>query len=167
VTPNMADDTPVQEAVEDAERVKPHVPLWNGVGKYTPCFVLEHGSLTIYGGGCGMKDGDGYLAVAEDELDWDRDDDGKSFITVRLTNSDLIFLRDNLNKLFPQPRTGDEVEPTQRADNLAAEMRAYYEAHKHVRWQEGNADNLMLGLLNIALTKARNHRAADAQGRVG
>ena len=39
---------------------------------------------------------------------------------------------------------------TERGDTIAAEMRAHYEAHKKSRWQEGNADNLMLGLLNIA-----------------
>ncbi len=41
-------------------------------------------------------------------------------------------------------------EPTQFGDDVAAEMRAYFEAHKRDKWQEGTADNLMLGLFNIA-----------------
>jgi hypothetical protein len=42
-------------------------------------------------------------------------------------------------------------DPTQRGDEIAANMRAYFEANKHRRYVEGNADSLMLGLLNIAL----------------
>lgn len=44
-------------------------------------------------------------------------------------------------------------EPTQRGDDTAAKMRAYFEDHKRDRWQEGTADNLMLGLLNIAVAE--------------
>lgn len=43
------------------------------------------------------------------------------------------------------------TEPTQFGDNVAAEMRAYFEAHKREKWVEGTADNLMLGLFNIAI----------------
>jgi hypothetical protein len=48
-------------------------------------------------------------------------------------------------------------DPTARGDEIAAEMRAYYEANKPLRWwqrrrrwESQNADSLMLGLLNIA-----------------
>lgn len=40
--------------------------------------------------------------------------------------------------------------PTERGDRIAAEMREHYEANKGLRYRECNADNLMLGLLNIA-----------------
>lgn len=50
-------------------------------------------------------------------------------------------------------------DPTAKGDQVAEEMRDYYEAHKPLRWRQkrkrpgswgGNADNLMIGLLNIA-----------------
>lgn len=48
------------------------------------------------------------------------------------------------------------AEPTARGDEIAAEMRAYYEANKPLRWwqrrrvwEDCRADNLMLGLLNV------------------
>jgi hypothetical protein len=52
-------------------------------------------------------------------------------------------------------------DPTQRGDDVAYEMRDYYEANRPLRWWEKRnppgswgciADNLMLGLLNIAAT---------------
>jgi hypothetical protein len=47
--------------------------------------------------------------------------------------------------------TAVATDPTQFGDDVAAEMRAYFEAHKRDKWQEGTADNLMLGLSNIAM----------------
>lgn len=55
----------------------------------------------------------------------------------------------------PPGAEATRTDPTQFGDDVAAEMRAYFETHKHERWQEGNADNLMLGLLNIALARYR------------
>lgn len=48
------------------------------------------------------------------------------------------------------------TEPTQFGDNVAAEMRAYFEAHKREKWVEGTADNLMLGLFNIVASYLRH-----------
>jgi hypothetical protein len=42
------------------------------------------------------------------------------------------------------------MDPTQWGDEVAEQMRAYYEAHHHEKYVEGTADNLMIGLLNIA-----------------
>jgi hypothetical protein len=55
------------------------------------------------------------------------------------------------------------MDSTQFGDDVAADMRAYFEAHKRDKWQEGTADNLMLGLFNIA---AAALRARDEGGRV-
>lgn len=55
-------------------------------------------------------------------------------------------------------------EPTARGDQIAEEMRDYYEANREGwidRWRKRwayTSDNLMLGLLNVAL-------AADARAR--
>lgn len=53
------------------------------------------------------------------------------------------------------------TEPTARGDEIAAEMRAYYEANKPLRWwqrrrvwESQSADSLMLRLLNIARKSA-------------
>jgi hypothetical protein len=54
-------------------------------------------------------------------------------------------------------------DPTQRGDEIAANMRAYFEANKHRRYVEGNADSLMLGLLNIAL--AAGTRRAETRSK--
>lgn len=58
------------------------------------------------------------------------------------------------------------VDPTQRGDETAEKMRAYFEAHKHDRWREGEADNLMLGLLNIVVAEygARATQSPDDEG---
>ncbi len=47
------------------------------------------------------------------------------------------------------------IDPTQFGDDVAAEMRAYYDEHVGDPWKEGTADNLMLGLLNIVLAAYR------------
>lgn len=51
------------------------------------------------------------------------------------------------------------TDPTARADEIAQEMRDYYEANKPIRWwqkrrvcESQSADSLMLGLLQIART---------------
>jgi hypothetical protein len=85
------------------ERQKPHVPGWNGYGKYSPCIVFDTGSLTINGGGFGDKDGDGHFAFKEDDLEWEQDD-GPVCRWIGVSNSDLLFLRDQLNKIFPDER---------------------------------------------------------------
>jgi len=83
------------------DRVMPHVPHWNGVGKYSPCLSFDNGSLTIYGGGFGKQDGDGYFCFSWREMEIESDEDGHEFVTVSMDNSDLLFLRDQLNLLFP------------------------------------------------------------------
>lgn len=81
------------------------VPYEYGVGglKVTPCLSFDGGSLTIYQQGFGDRDGDGYFCFAEDELEFDQDDEsGKLYRTAKVHNSDLIFLRDRLCRLFPK-----------------------------------------------------------------
>ncbi len=56
---------------------------------------------------------------------------------------------------------------TQRGDEVAGEMRAYYEANKPLRWWQRRkpapetciADDLMLELRNIVLRAELNYRA--------
>jgi hypothetical protein len=52
--------------------------------------------------------------------------------------------------ITPSPETPVSGDATQFGDDVAAEMRAYFETHKRDKWQRGTADNLMLGLFNIA-----------------
>lgn len=86
-------------------RILPEAPHWNGVGKYGHALGLGHCTLNIMSRGFGAKDGGGELVVMEGELDWDRDEDGKEYVSVPVSNSDLLFLRDQLNKLFPAALT--------------------------------------------------------------
>jgi hypothetical protein len=60
-------------------------------------------------------------------------------------------------------------DPTQRADEIAQEMRDYYESNKPIhwwqrrrKWEKATADELMLGLLDVA---GRAMRAAAEQDR--
>lgn len=62
------------------------------------------------------------------------------------------------------------IEPTQWGDERAAQMRAVFEAHRPRWWQfwrrnwnrdPRTADNLMIALLNVALTKGK---ANDCEG---
>jgi len=102
----MANPHPLIQNILEAHgapkgRVLPEAPYWNGVDKYGPALCMDHFILHIMSRGFGAKDGDGELVVMEDQLDWDRDEDGKDYVVVPVTNSDLLFLRDQLNKLFP------------------------------------------------------------------
>jgi hypothetical protein len=61
-------------------------------------------------------------------------------------------------------------DPTQRGDDIAQMMRDHYEAHKPLRWwqrrhvwNDCRADNLMLGLLNVASRALREAALQDAQ----
>lgn len=54
------------------------------------------------------------------------------------------------------------MDATQRADETAAKMRAYFEAHKHERRSDEAADELMLGLLNIVLAEYHTPTRATA-----
>jgi hypothetical protein len=58
------------------------------------------------------------------------------------------------------------TDATARGDQIAELMRDYYEANKPLRWWQrrrrrmhGNADNLMLGLLNVVLSTQTGERA--------
>lgn len=60
-------------------------------------------------------------------------------------------------------------DPTQRGDDVAWEMRNYYEANRPIRWWERRnppdswgciADELMLGLRAIALFAEEEYRAS-------
>lgn len=55
------------------------------------------------------------------------------------------------------------TDPTQWGDEVADEMRAYFEAKKHQRYVEGVADSLMLGLLNIALAARTKQESENAE----
>jgi hypothetical protein len=63
-------------------------------------------------------------------------------------------------------------DATQRGDDVAYEMRDYYEANRPLRWWEkrnppgswgGIADNLMLGLRNIVLDAERGYQRELAE----
>ena len=87
--------------IEMAERQLPEAPHWNGHGKCGPALVMDNCTLHIMSRGFGTKDGDGYLTHDPSECDWERDEDGKDYVVVPVSNSDLLFLRDQLNELFP------------------------------------------------------------------
>jgi hypothetical protein len=67
-------------------------------------------------------------------------------------------------------------DPTQRADDVAWEMRNYYEANRPLRWWEKRnppeswgctADNLMIGLRNIVLDAEEGYRQQQANDASG
>lgn len=60
-------------------------------------------------------------------------------------------------------------DPTAQADAIAAEMRAYYEANREGFWERlkrrsDQADNLMLGLLNIDIQRMPPRERTDENG---
>jgi hypothetical protein len=60
------------------------------------------------------------------------------------------------------------IDPTTRGDLIAEKMREFYEANRETWWERrkkrfGLADNLMLGLLNVATQASRE--IDDADGR--
>jgi hypothetical protein len=89
------------------ERQKPIPYPHSAPGKVTPCLGFDGGSLHIYQQGYGERDGDGYFIFKDDELDWEQDD-GTDYRIVKLDNSDILFIRDHLNRLFPPSETGGE-----------------------------------------------------------
>ena len=97
----MADSLETTSAIDLVERQLPEAPHWNGHGKYGPALILDECTLNIMSRGFGAKDGDGYLAFNPSKFDWDRDEDGNDSVVVPVSNSDLLFLRDQLNALFP------------------------------------------------------------------
>jgi hypothetical protein len=94
--------------LRNSPRVAPEMPHWNGIGKYSPCISFDAGALTINGGGYGDADGSGYFAFKDDDLEFEQDD-GPVYRWIAVSNSDLLHLRDQLNKLFP-PASGIETE---------------------------------------------------------
>jgi hypothetical protein len=92
--------------LRNSPRVAPEVPHWNCIGKYSPCISFDAGALNINGGGFGDRDGEGCFVFRDDELDFEQED-GPLYRWIAVSNSDLIHLRDQLNKLFPTTPNND------------------------------------------------------------
>jgi hypothetical protein len=99
------DKTTSGEGSAQPERQKPIPYPHSAPGKVTPCLGFDGGSLHIYQQGYGERDGDGYFIFKDDELDWEQDD-GTDYRIVKLHNSDILFIRDHLNRLFPPSEIG-------------------------------------------------------------
>lgn len=89
------------DAMVEAPRPYPHA---TGEGtKYQECYSFDDGSLTVRTTGHGKQSGTGWLCFPEDALEQEQDDEtGKGYQVVNLANSELIFLRDTLNTIFPE-----------------------------------------------------------------
>lgn len=109
----------------ELERVLPEAPHWNGHGKYGPALCMDECTLHIMSRGFGAKDGDGYLTFDPNKFDWDRDDEGSEFMVVPLSNSDLLFLRDKLNKLFPCTEASGIAELTEALKEAVSHLRPF------------------------------------------
>lgn len=63
--------------------------------------VFEGGTLTVNESGYGNRDGAGCLSFREDDLEWDADPASAATRYVNLPKSEIIAIRDFLNKMFP------------------------------------------------------------------
>lgn len=74
-------------------------------GKNTPHLVFDPGTLVVRVSGYGERDGSGFLQFDEDDAEFIPQDDGSSdIVQIALPASEIIALRDFLNKLFPETR---------------------------------------------------------------
>lgn len=90
--------------------------------KVGPALVFEHGSLHVKQQGYGDEDGNGeFVFVLGDALEL-IEEEGKDILVVPVNRSDLLFLRDHLNKLFPLSSRGEisEGEVAAGAEVIAA-----------------------------------------------
>jgi hypothetical protein len=74
--------------------------------KSSVAFGFEPGTLCIYRSGHGDKDGAGHIAFNEDKIQWEaHEDDAGHTVWVPIARSELLAIRDFLNKEFPpEPR---------------------------------------------------------------
>lgn len=85
--------------------------------KYSECYVFDGGSLTVRTGGSDEQNGTGWLYFPEDALELEADrESSKNYWVANLANSELMFLRDTLNTIFPAALTtpapaASDVEP--------------------------------------------------------
>ncbi len=105
-TPNI----PEQSRDGLLARVEPDRGNWNGHGKYSHCLSFDRGSLTVYVGGY-AKNGDGYFCFKDDDLDYEKEE-GVEIRIANVDNSDLLFLRNQLNKIFPPALSRPSLEPS-------------------------------------------------------
>jgi len=70
--------------------------------KHSHQFGFEGGTLGIYVQGYGDKDGSGYFAFQDEDLDWEADERGRyKTRTINICQEELIAIRDQLIKAFP------------------------------------------------------------------
>lgn len=70
--------------------------------KHSAAFCFVDGSLTVKGHGWGEQEGNGHFAFSDDDLQYEQDDcSSKVSRWTPISRSDLIELRDFLNKQFP------------------------------------------------------------------
>ena len=132
--------------------------------KYSECFVFDDGSLTVRTSGPWISPGSGWLCFPQDALEPEQDQEtGKDYWIANLANSEMIFLRDTLNKIFPatptpveereKGATGDQVE-----DAIAASL---------AQAKEEGADREDLSHHHVAFSYFRTHLAALAATNAG
>lgn len=114
---------------EGRREQKPVPPShWNGYGKYSMAISFDPGSMTINLGGFGDNDGDGCIAFADEVLEYDEDPEtGKQYRWASLPNSELIYLRDKLNEIFPLAGAILSSTPVMSVSGEASELRAIIE----------------------------------------
>lgn len=78
-------------------------------GKVVPTYIFDGGALGIYATGCGASNGNGYFVFRDDDLDFEQDD-GPLYRILKLDNTDLTWLRDRLNEIFPPAPPRDLLE---------------------------------------------------------
>lgn len=113
-------------SVDERAREKPvpyaHAPEGT---KVTPCLGFEAGTLYVYQSGYGERDGDGYFIFNDDDLDWEQDQEsGEDYRIAKVDNSDLLGLRDHLNRLFPPAALTAQAARVQRLEKALREERA-------------------------------------------
>jgi hypothetical protein len=133
------------ERDQQAPRPYPH---WNGAGKVSEAFVFEGGSLTIKTSGHDPG-GDGHFVFAEDDAEWEQDEESpKVYRIVNVANSELIFIRDKLNEVFP---SAAEATVASQAVRIAELERERDEAARMLdRYDAPTTDNSDGSLLSIA-----------------
>lgn len=74
--------------------------LANRAGKYLESLGFADGSLAIRTSGFDAQDGSGYLCFKDDDLEFEQED-GPLYRIANLPASELIAIRDFLNRIFP------------------------------------------------------------------
>jgi hypothetical protein len=86
--------------------------------KQSAALSFDGGLITIYRKGFGAADGSGFLAFKDAELDWDEE----GYRSSKVPNSELLALRDFLNRELPSVSTPPGDDEVERLQNITDDL---------------------------------------------